>query len=185
MDLPGCETTVKSINNDPSPHLEATKERVREPGDEAGRMTHFGQHQQQHLLLRMLPGTSNPRASRRSRSLGVMTYLCRKGLGTVLSYPSFGTTPFRSLRALPAPTLYRHRFFFPLYFRSASSLVCNSGDVGQDVLISHGIICPRARFALELSSCAPVAVVMFRVLRHLELCRLAVLVSERVARLLH
>lgn len=56
-------------------------------------MTHFGQHQQQHLLLRMLPGTSNPRASRRSRSLGVMTYLCRKGLGTVLSYPSLGLRP--------------------------------------------------------------------------------------------
>lgn len=54
MDLPGCETTVKSINRDPSPHLEATK-MAREPVDKPGRMTHFGQQQQQqpppHLLL--------------------------------------------------------------------------------------------------------------------------------------
>lgn len=62
MDLPGCETTVKSINHNASPHLEAAKE-VREPVDKPGRMTHCGQQQQQqqHLLLRVSPGTSNPR----------------------------------------------------------------------------------------------------------------------------
>lgn len=34
MDLPGCETTVQSINRDASPHLEATK-MAREPVDKA------------------------------------------------------------------------------------------------------------------------------------------------------
>jgi hypothetical protein len=41
MGLLGCETTVKSINRDPSPHLEATKaaKGVRGPVDKSDRMT--------------------------------------------------------------------------------------------------------------------------------------------------
>lgn len=148
----------------------ATKE-VREPLGQPDRMTHSGQQRQRrqrkHLLLRVSPG------SRRSRSLGVLACLCRKGLGDRLwDY----ALPVWSLRPLPAVTLYRHRVPFPPYSRPASSLVCNSGDVGQDVLISHGFFlpaCPLRRFAFILSSCANVAVVMSPVFGHLVLCHLA------------
>lgn len=113
-----------------------------------------------------------------------MAYLRRKGLGTGLTYRLWDyALPVFSASPCPyAFTLYRHRFFFPLYSRPASSIVCSSGDVGQDVLISHGILCLRAlfgRFALALSSCANVAVVMPRVLKYLVLCCLAILRTGR------
>lgn len=53
MDLPGCETTVKSIDRDASPHLEATK-RAREPVDKPDRpddSLRSTTTKQPHLLL--------------------------------------------------------------------------------------------------------------------------------------